>query len=109
MEEDGEVIGYGAVEEAGDDPGWFRIFVVLPNERLQTPVAEQLHDRLWSDPASFSAAGAWFREDAKLEEVIQFFEAHGYEETRRYSAGGPMMVVMKKPILDRLTKGVMSN
>ena len=94
----GAVIGYGSVEESGDDPSWFRMLVCLANDRLADPVSDDLHAKLWCDLHDLGASGAWAREWATLTEVADYFVRLGYAETRRYSSGGRQVIVWKKPI-----------
>ena len=96
--EEGEAFaGYGAVEE-GPEKDTFRLFVVLPDEKLTTGTAKKLFDRLWDDLKSLGATKAWTREDMKQLPVYRFLTEHHFEAVHRYRANEIDMVVMERPV-----------
>ena len=100
VEENGHVVGYGYVEETETEPGWFRVHICLPNERLTDPVAHDLHAKLWESLQDSDATGAWARDWSTLTEVADYFQRLGYVESGRYATGDRGIVVWKKPLAE---------
>lgn len=93
----GRGVGYGAVEE-GPEPGYFRVFVVMAPERLQSETGVLIYERLVADLERLEARGAWVREYASDAPVLAFFGEHGFAERSRFTPPGHReMVVLVKP------------
>lgn len=80
-EESGQVVGYGALEQQGDDPARLRLYVVAAQERLA-----DVGNRLVGAAMGFVPAGTtklFVREYEQDKPVRDFFTSHGFVETQR--------------------------
>ena len=90
----GQPVGYAALE-AGDRPGWLRVFLVVAPGQLNT-VGEQLYRRLEVECQRIGPTGVWLREEPGDAELLDFFANQGFIETYRGpTAGGLEIVVME--------------
>ena len=78
----GQVVGYGALEE-GPDFGIFRVFVVMPPERLRSEAGESIYDRLAADLVDLEARGAWAREYTSDTAILEFLQEHDFFEKQQ--------------------------
>lgn len=77
-----KVVGYGALEQQGDDPGWLRIdLFAAPG--APAGVREGLYDRLEEDARAVGAHTVWVREYADDASFLAFVVARGFRETGR--------------------------
>ena len=80
FDEDGVLVGYGAVESA--QHGEFRMFIVTESPRLPQ-VGEALYRKALSILAQQNAVRVWFTEYAGDAPLIDFARAHGFVEVQR--------------------------
>jgi GNAT superfamily N-acetyltransferase len=81
-EKTGKIVGYGALEQQADDPGWLRVdLFAAPG--APTGVREALYDRLEEDARAAGAHTVWVREYADDRDFIAFVAARGFRETGR--------------------------
>jgi RNA polymerase sigma-70 factor (ECF subfamily) len=83
-EKTGKVIGYGALEQQADDPGWLRIDLFAAPD-APAGVREALYDRLEEDARAAGAHTLWAREYADEQGFLAFVAARGFIETGRMS------------------------
>jgi len=76
-------VGYGCLEQQGDDPARLRIFVVCSPTDLQGEVGRLLYDRLLLAARSLGATRLWAREFQEDEPIRAFFTGRGFVETQR--------------------------
>lgn len=95
----GNVIGYGAVE-GEQEPGRYRIFVVMSLDLLTSGAGDLLYDQLMADLSILHASSVWMREYARADALLGFLSRHGFSETRRFSlpGSGAEVVVMEKQV-----------
>jgi hypothetical protein len=81
---EGEIpVGYGCLEQQGDDTQTLRIYVVCSPERLNGEVGDALYDRLKLDVEELNITKLWARELQADEPISQFFTGKGFEVTER--------------------------
>ena len=78
----GDVVGYGALEQQGDDVGRLRVYVVVAPSDLDG-VGDTLYRHLWQEAQALLATRLWAREYGRDEAVLAFFAARGFRETGR--------------------------
>ena len=92
-----EIVGYGSVE-GDENPGRYRVFVVMDAKLLAT-VGEVLFARLWEDLQSLRADVAWVREEARDVSRLNFFQTHGFgDEVRFRTPDGLDLVTLKRSV-----------
>jgi N-acetylglutamate synthase-like GNAT family acetyltransferase len=92
--ESGRAVGYGCIEQQGDDPSWLRIYLVGSPSDMQGEMGEQLYAQLLQDAKELKVAGLWAYELQANEIAQAFFMARGFAETERSAPPGqPPMVV----------------
>jgi L-amino acid N-acyltransferase YncA len=79
VEEDGRLVGYGAIEQQSADSTSFRIYVVPT--LFGSGVEGLLYDRLLADLCHLHARHVWVREYAHDQNVRAFFAARGFRQT----------------------------
>lgn len=83
LEEEGELMGYGAIEASDDVRGGYRVFIVTtPERRVDAGELLFAHARACLDAEG--AAQSWFIEYAEDTPFLRFIEKHGYSEARRF-------------------------
>lgn len=93
---DGQTVGYGCLEQQGEDPATLRIYVVAAPADLDGPTGAALYDQLLADAGARGATHLWARELADDAPIARFFTARGFRETERFTlAGRPSMVVYR--------------
>jgi N-acetylglutamate synthase-like GNAT family acetyltransferase len=97
VQEDGEVVGYGAIEE-DEDPGRWRLFVVMSPERLNGPHGNRTFARMLSEAKAVGAEALWMREEASDKAIATFARRHEFVETQRYNAGALRVVVYERSL-----------
>lgn len=77
-----EVIGYGGLEQQGDDPQYLRIYVCCtkPGVEAET-VQEMLYQRLVEEAKAAGATKLWSREYADDVTLVAFLQGKGFKET----------------------------
>lgn len=97
-EEDGEVVGYAAVERRSQEPeATFRIFIVTSwSESLE--VAEVLYEWAAAELANLTARRAWLREYASDQPLISFLRSRGFEVAEEYAHEGQQLVTLVKDL-----------
>lgn len=80
--DDGQIVGYGALEQPHAAADWLRLFVVTPAGRLGD-VGQPLYDRLYQDALALGARRLVVREYMGDEPLYAFFAGHGFVETGR--------------------------
>ncbi len=95
----GKVIGYGAVE-GGQETGRYRLFIVMPPDRLTTDAGDLLYNQLIADLSALRASSIWAREAARDTALLSFLSQHGFQETSRFPLpdGGVEVVVMERKL-----------
>ena len=86
-EGNGEIVGYGAVEEAS--PGRWRTFVVMSPEQLNGGIGDRMLRQLLADIHDLGGGVAWMREQADDRSLLAFVASWGFKETRRYTIDDP--------------------
>lgn len=95
-EEGGRSLGYGCLEQQGDDPSWLRIYVVGSPADMQGEVGTMLYERLLREARELKAAGLWAREYQADEAARRFFTSRRFTEAERFTVPDqPPMVVYK--------------
>ncbi|MEX0749692.1 MAG: hypothetical protein WD359_02700 [Dehalococcoidia bacterium] len=97
VQEDGAVVGYGAIEEDVDDGRW-RLFVVMSPERLNGAPGNQTFARMLSEARAVGAETLWMREEASDLAIATFARRHELVETQRYTAGPLPVVVYEREL-----------
>lgn len=97
VQEDGEIVGYGAIEE--DDEGRWRLFVVMSAERLNGAPGNHTFARLLLEARAAGADALWMREEASDTAMATFARRHEFVETQRYRAGALPVVVYERPLV----------
>lgn len=82
LEYDGQIVGYGGLEEQGGGPHRYRLYVVTAPERLES-VGRALFERLRQAAIPLGARTLWVREYARDEALLDFFGERGFAETGR--------------------------
>jgi L-amino acid N-acyltransferase YncA len=82
-ETNGEIVGYGAVEESNDSERW-RLFAVMAVERLRDGLGDAMLKRLLSDFRELGGNVAWMREQADDRTILAFAAERGFAEARRF-------------------------
>jgi ADP-dependent phosphofructokinase/glucokinase len=83
-EEFGQSVGYGCLEQQGEDPKEFRIFIVCDPKDLRREVGNALYDRLREKAQELSATQLWARE-LQEDDPINEFSVRGVLRKRRGS------------------------
>jgi hypothetical protein len=96
VQEDGEIVGYGAIEE--DDEGRWRLFVVMSPERLNGAPGNRTFARLLLEARAAGAETLWMREEASDLAMATFARRHELLETQRYIAGQLPVVVYERAL-----------
>lgn len=97
--EAGLPVGYGAVEQQGDDPAVLRVFVVCSPQRLNGEVGERLYAAAMQAARAVGAARLWAQEFVQDQPICEFFARQGFAETRRFTPpDGQPIVVMELDI-----------
>lgn len=99
-EENGESVGYGCLEQQGDDPKWLRVFVVCHPQNLNGSVGENLFNHLLEKARGTKATNLWAREYQKDQAAAVFFRARGFEEVNRFELPGELPMVVYSLALD---------
>ena len=94
----GKVIGYGAIE-GGQEPGYFRIFIVMAPDLLTGGVGDLIYNQLIADLTALHATVAWASEYARDHALLSFLTAHGFTETRRVTMPGGLEAVLLERML----------
>jgi RNA polymerase sigma factor (sigma-70 family) len=77
-----EVIGYGALEQQGDDPRYLRLFVCCTRPGPDAAgVTEMLYQRLVEEAKASGATKLWARQYADDLPTVAFLRERGFEET----------------------------
>lgn len=79
---DNHPVGYGGLEQQGDDPYSLRMYVVCKPENLDS-VGATMYDRLINKAKELGATTLWARELQADEHACQFFTQKGFVETQR--------------------------
>ncbi|MDX1687471.1 MAG: GNAT family N-acetyltransferase [Candidatus Promineifilaceae bacterium] len=82
LEEDGQIIGYGGLEQQGGGPHRYRLYVVTAPERLED-AGSTLFERLRQAAIPVGARTLWVREYARDEGLLDFFRQRGFAESGR--------------------------
>ena len=77
-----EVIGYGGLEQQGDDPHYLRLFVCCTNPSSEANnIQETLFQRLVEEAKAAGVTKLWSREYADDTPLITFLQDRGFQET----------------------------
>jgi GNAT superfamily N-acetyltransferase len=76
-------VGYGCLEQQGNDPKTLRIYVVCSPQHLQADIGAVLYARLLHDAKDIGATLLWARELQDDRPACRFFVRHGFVETQR--------------------------
>ncbi len=96
--ENGELLGYAALE-AGEKPGWLRVFLVVTPENLET-VGKRLYGCLEARIRLECPEGLWLREEPGDSELLAFFTQKGFQETFRGPVADSLQIVIAEKRLD---------
>ncbi len=89
----GKPVGYGCLEQQGDDPKRLRVFVVCSPEHLQGEAGSLLYAQLMQDAKELGATRLWAREFQEDEPIQKFLLSRGFREYRRFSLPGQRPMV----------------
>lgn len=78
-------VGYGCLEQQGDELASLRIYVVCSPANLQGEVGQRLFIHLLQDARQLGAIHLWARELQDDEPILEFFIRQGFVETQRYT------------------------
>lgn len=79
---EGEICGYGALEEQGSSARQLRVYVVTAAERL-ADVGSLLYQQLEQDAQTLQVSTLWAQEHARDQALQDFFAVRGFVETGR--------------------------
>lgn len=96
VQEGGDVVGYGAIEE--DEEDRWRLFVVMSPERLNGPQGNCTFSRLLSEAKAVGANVLWMREEAGDKAIATFARRHEFAEMQRYLVGSLPVVVYERAL-----------
>jgi len=96
VQDDGEVVGYGAIEE--EDDGRWRLFVVMSPERLNGAPGNRTFARLLMEAKAVGVTTLWMREEASDKAMATFVRRHEFVETQRYVTGALPVVVYERAL-----------
>src|SRR5947209_6551796 len=82
-DDDGIVVGYGALEQQGEDPHVLRIYVVCSPDNMQGPVGESIYVQLLRDANVLNASLLWAREYVQDLPIREFFIKQGFGITEQ--------------------------
>lgn len=82
LEHDGQIVGYGGLEEQGGGPHRYRLYVVTDPQRLEN-AGRALFERLRQAAIPLGARTLWVREYARDEALLEFFQQRRFAETGR--------------------------
>jgi L-amino acid N-acyltransferase YncA len=77
----GRLVGYGAIEQQGDESDTYRLFIVPAADELWASVGSMLYDQLVVDASRLHAQRLVMREYSRDSALIAFFKERGFEET----------------------------
>lgn len=97
--ENEEPVGYGCLEQQGDDPGSLRIYVVCSPPNLRSEVGSMLYARLLQDAKALGVRQLWARELQDDEPICRFFAQQGFIETQRRTPPNYAPVVVLQLLL----------
>ena len=78
-----KLLGYGCLEQQGDDPASLRIYVVCSPPNFQSEVGAMLYARLLQDAKALGVRQLWARELQDDTASCSFFAQQGFIETQR--------------------------
>ena len=78
-DEDGALVGYGAIEQQ-HDPADYRQFITLASPELWASVGHMLDERLMADLRCLGARRVWMREPADDRRLLDFARARGFQD-----------------------------
>jgi N-acetylglutamate synthase-like GNAT family acetyltransferase len=91
--EESLALGYGCLEQQGDDPSQLRVYVVCSPENLRGEVGSRLYDRVLQEARALEAAQLWAREFREDEPIRDFFMSRGF------TADQPVALPDQRPIV----------
>jgi N-acetylglutamate synthase-like GNAT family acetyltransferase len=94
-------VGYGCLEQQGDDPQQLRAFVVCSPESLPGEIGNRLYERLLRDANELGATLLWAREFQQDAPAREFFTARGFVEAQRFTQPDQLPMVVYILELDR--------
>lgn len=99
-EEGVRAVGYGCLEQQGDDPQTLRIYMVCSPANLRGEVGNQLFGRLIHDAEILGVKSLWARELQNDRPIADFFLSRGFNETRRFTIPDhPPMLIFESHLL----------
>ena len=97
-EEKDRAVGYGCLEQQGEEEDVFRMFVVCHPERL-VDVGELLMARIIEAAEELSARTLWVREYQQDRPINEFFIRHGFDEVHRFTLPEELpMIVLRREL-----------
>jgi L-amino acid N-acyltransferase YncA len=81
-DEEGEVVGYGAVEQGPED-NMYRMFVVGAPPIIQAGLGDQLYDHMLAALSTLDVWLIWVRE-LTMDPIVDFFRGKGFQERERF-------------------------
>ena len=93
--ENDEPVGYGYLEQQGNDPASHYIYVLCSPSNIQSEVGSTLYARLLQDAKALGVRQLWARELQEDTPSCSFFAQQGFIETRRWTPPNyaPVMVL----------------
>jgi N-acetylglutamate synthase-like GNAT family acetyltransferase len=93
-EENGQAVGYGCLEQQGENPQTLRIYVVCAPANIHGEVGDLLYARLILDARELGVERLWARELQEDTPIAEFFIGRGFVEIRRFAIPDypPMLV-----------------
>lgn len=82
-EASGAVLGYGGLEQQGDNPKMLRIYTCETAPDAPPEVRSTLYERLRSEAMAAGATRLWARDYADETESLEFLRAQGFTDTHR--------------------------
>jgi RNA polymerase sigma factor (sigma-70 family) len=82
-ETSGAVLGYGGLEQQGDDPKQLRIYACVTAPDAPPEVRDTLYERLLNEATAAGATRLWARDYADETEALDFLRAQGFADTHR--------------------------
>lgn len=87
-------VGYGGLEQQGEEVESLRIYVVCSPENLRSEIGAGLYARLKQEAQALGATTLWARELQADEPAREFFTRHGFVETQRLTPPNYLPVVV---------------
>jgi N-acetylglutamate synthase-like GNAT family acetyltransferase len=87
-------VGYGCLEQQGDDPQQLRVFVVCSPESLPGEIGSRLYERLLKDAKELGATLLWAREFQQDAPIREFLTERGFVEVQRFTLPDQLPMVV---------------